>query len=116
MTQQPDDPGFGPVTVISGEGSGTGRLMPDDTIVMDTIELTPHWPSMARWFANGLATHSFDRGAREPVRSLIDIIRYLTATAPDEVTALLAELDAEAAASKPRPWADGIEQYQVESR
>lgn len=41
------------------------------------IKLDPNWDNTAAWFGDGLATHSFDYGAREPVVSFIEQIVYL---------------------------------------
>ena len=56
------------------------------------IVLTPDWEALCLWFARALADHSFDRGARAPVRSLIDIVRFLAATDPEAVQRVMARL------------------------
>jgi len=109
--------GFGPVTVITADGTGTGRLMDDDTIVMDRhpeeVVVTPHWPNVLRYFAEGLRSHSFDRGATEPIISFIEMVRYCQQTDPAELEVILTELRESAASRAPL---GGIEQYQDEDR
>ena len=41
------------------------------------IVLKPDYENVAAWQANGLMTHSFDFGAREPMVSFIEHVRYL---------------------------------------
>lgn len=55
-----------------------------------TITLEPNWEGTAAYFAHGLMTHSFDRGAKEPIHSFIEQIRYLSLTDPDAVKRILA--------------------------
>jgi hypothetical protein len=59
--------------------------------VEKTVTLTPNWEGTARWFAHAFVTHSFDRGAKAPICSFIDQIRYLTQTDPDAVQRLIDE-------------------------
>lgn len=59
---------------------------------IQTINIEPHWPGLARWWANALATHSFEQGARNPVVSFIEVIRYLALTDPEELEAIINEL------------------------
>lgn len=56
-----------------------------------TITLTPNWENTARWFAHAFTTHSFDSGAKAPIGSFIEQIRYLTQTDPDAVQRLIDE-------------------------
>lgn len=58
---------------------------------VQTISLEPEWPALARWYCRGLATHSFDAGAKEPIAAFIEIIRYLAIENPDELKKILEE-------------------------
>jgi len=44
------------------------------------IILTPNYENTAKFFAQNLQYHEFDRGAHEPIISFIEQIRYLTQT------------------------------------
>lgn len=59
---------------------------------MKTIRLDPNWEATALWFAFALREHSFERNAREPIRSFIEQIRYLTQTDPEAVERILVKL------------------------
>lgn len=59
---------------------------------VETIDLAPEWPAVAEWTARALADHAFEEGSREPVVSLIEMVRYLTLTAPEEVERLIERL------------------------
>lgn len=56
------------------------------------INLEPNWENTARWFAQALTMHDFDRGAFEPTISFIEQIRYLTQTDLPAVQRLIDEL------------------------
>ena len=66
-------------------------LEPTPTDKVDTIVITPHWPSTIRWFAGALIGHSFDRGARTPVASFMEQVRYLHQTDPAELQRIIDE-------------------------
>lgn len=70
---------------------GRTEMVAEPTSV-ETIDITPHWPSLARWWAQAMAQHSFEWGERGPVASFIDIIRYLALTDPKELDAIINEL------------------------
>jgi len=57
-----------------------------------TVNIEPHWPGLARWWANAMAQHAFDWGARDPVASFIEVIRYLALTDAEELEAIIQEL------------------------
>lgn len=56
------------------------------------ITLEPYWPNVLRFFATGLVMHDFERGAYAPVVSLIEQVRYLHQTDPQELAKILEEL------------------------
>lgn len=58
---------------------------------MEEIVITPDWPNMIRWHGNALATHSFDCGARSPIRAFMETVRYLALTEPDELEKIMEE-------------------------
>lgn len=53
--------------------------------------MEPEWLSTARWFAHALSTHSFDFGAKSPVGSFMEQIRYLAHTDPEGLQKLIYE-------------------------
>lgn len=59
---------------------------------MQTITLEPDWENTALWFAEALRTHSFNKGAKEPIISFIEQIRYLTLTDPDAVKRIMEKI------------------------
>lgn len=60
----------------------------------DTIDITPDWESTAGFIAVTLAGHGFERGAREPIVSLIEAVRYLSVSDPAAVERLLETVSA----------------------
>ena len=65
--------------------------MIDTPDAREYIVITPEWANTARWFASALAGHSFDRGARSPIGSFMEQIRYLHQTDPDELQRIIDE-------------------------
>lgn len=59
--------------------------------VPEFVVLEPNWENTARWFANALATHSFDFGNRGAVGSFMEQIRYLALTDPQGLQKLIHE-------------------------
>jgi len=57
-----------------------------------TVDIEPHWPSLARWWCQAMAQHSFEWGERGPVKSFIEIIRYLALSDPEELETIIQEL------------------------
>jgi len=47
------------------------------------VELPPNWENTAKFFATGLAMHSFDSGKYAPVLSFVEQVVYLKATDPE---------------------------------
>ena len=58
------------------------------------VILTPHWPSLARFFSTAIITNSIDDGSEANVLySLVDIVRYLAVSDPTELKRFLEWLE-----------------------
>jgi len=58
------------------------------------VLLTPHWPSLARFFSTAIITKSIDDGSEAKVLySLVDIVRYLAVNDPTEMRSFLEWLE-----------------------
>lgn len=60
---------------------------------MKEVVITPNYEKTAEFFARGLVTHSFDNGAKGPIISFIQQIRYLSQTDPSAVQRILDRLE-----------------------
>jgi len=56
------------------------------------VRLEPDWRNTLRFFANAFVWHNFEEGKYDPVISLIEQIRYLALSKPDELESVLEEL------------------------
>lgn len=54
-----------------------------------TIVIEPNWENTAAFTATALRDHAFDKGAAEPVISLIETVRYLYSKDPALVEQLI---------------------------
>lgn len=57
------------------------------------VVIEPEWSNLIRWHGNALATHSFDYGAKAPIRAFIDMVRYLALTDPNELNRIMEEFN-----------------------
>jgi len=64
----------------------------DPILATDTIVLTPNWEGTTEWFALALRDHSFDRGAKEPIVSFIEQVRYLALTNPEALERVIKKM------------------------
>ena len=55
------------------------------------VEVEPHWPGMARFFATAFTTHGFNYGAAGPVVSFMETIRWLALKDPEELEKIIEE-------------------------
>lgn len=55
------------------------------------IKVEPHYPGLLRWWAQAMVSHSFDLGAKAPVKSFMEIVRYLQVTDPDVLQEIIEE-------------------------
>jgi hypothetical protein len=59
--------------------------------LMEQIVIEPDWPGMIRYFATGLSTHSFEYGAKSPLGSLMEMVKYLSEKDPEEMEKIIRE-------------------------
>lgn len=64
----------------------------DEGETVATIEVTPEWNNTAAFTATALRDHEFQRGAAEPVVSLIEMVRYLAVNDPPAIERLIARV------------------------
>jgi hypothetical protein len=60
--------------------------------VAGEIILEPNWENTALWFAHAFRFNDFEKGAKDPIISFIEQIRYLSITDPEAVERILANL------------------------
>ena len=63
--------------------------------------LEPNWEATVLWFAEAFKYQSFDVGARDPIVSFMEQVRYLDRTNPEALERVLEKLRA-AGDSKPK--------------
>lgn len=59
---------------------------------MRQVVITPNWENTAAYFATALVHHDFDYGAREPVVSFIEQVRYLALNDPAALERVIARV------------------------
>jgi len=61
----------------------------------DYIILDPDFPAVLRYFAWSLKYHNFEAGAKDPIVSFIEQVRFMYQSDPDELEKILDELRAD---------------------